>query len=1094
MIARGRVTHEEVFKALHEVATAAVAGVEPGRIAQLAATHCQSLLDADGTAVRWLDEALAELRLLAAAARQPTDHPLVMPLQGSLVGRAVLKGASVVCDDYPAERGALAWAMNTGIASIMVVPLLVGARAVGALSVFSYTPRQFTDEERQLVELLAAAIGPALESARVAAVRDREALRLGALHTFAVAAARELNLPQLAELAGQQARAALVCDSATVVLWDEGEQVLRTITSEVRYGLGAVVPKDSVAIWPCFVSGQPLVTRDYADRFGDRNAAASLEVPALVAAVPLSMDGRTIGCLVVANKDSQIFGDEEVQFLTLLAAQLAPALAASRLRAEVQSTQALFKEAFEHSALGMHLTSVETGKIVQANRALHSLLGYEEGALIGLPIAKLARLGKDEAETAERRRSLVDGEVERLHHRKEVETRDGRVITVEVNVGLVADGLGKPLFTVAQLADVTRQESMESFLREEAERMVELVRAQTETYVNDLDSGAVMQMLAEKARVLTGADGASVILLDDLAVVGGASSGEPGPWAPGDELGPSFARTCALERRTILAPDAMSDPRVNHRRAVAARTRSLVASPLIHAGRLSGVLQVRSRQANAFGAREAKTLELLAGLAAAAIGRAEMITAVRQSEEQLSALLAGAPVIVSSISPEGIIELAMGKGLGDLGLEPADVVGQSIHEDGTRTDVRDAVELAMAGITSVTVGRNSSLGRDYETHYSPLRDEAGVAQAVIAVAFDVTDRLAAERDLAESRIRLSAVVANAPVITFAINTDGVILLAEGAGMARLGLTPGVPLGVNVFELFAGVPEALAHIRRGLGGETFEGFVHIDVFDADFDARYSPLYDGEGKIIGMSGLATDITDRVRAENAERENEDKSRLMAMMNHEVRTPLNSVLGFAELLSSGRGGDLNEKQARYVLNIEVAGRHLLSLVNDSLDLAKLDADKMPIQVVDLELGPILDQAVGQVQPLAEARGIVLTAEAAPGLYVSGDRRRLLQVLWNLLSNSIKHSPTGSSVHLNGRRAGGLLEISVADHGSGIPPDQLERIFEEFHQVGPSQLDGTGLGLTVCRRLVAAMGGSIRVESELGAGSTFTVTMRLGG
>lgn len=1003
--------------------------MDPGQIAQLAATRCRTLLDADGTGVRWLDEQVSELRLLAAAARQPTDHPASIPLHGSLVGRAVLERRSITCDDYQAETGALTWARNTGIASIIVVPLLVGSRAVGAVSVFSYTFRPFSEQERQLVELLAAAIGPALESARLASVREQEATRLAALYALALGAAGELDLVRLAELASLQARTALGCDAASVVLWDERDQVLRTITSDERLGLGGEVRKESLAIGRCFKSGEPVILVDHERHFeGD----AACEIPALIACVPLSVDSRVVGCLAVANKLPRDFGPDETRFLTLLAAQLSPALEAARLHAEVgrsesrlreayevmscgviqsrpgqprelnkaaidilgvqaakmlgvqgspplpmwdetgaelsekelpfyrvmttgkplrgvtsgirvgsdrtvwihgdavpildeaglvtgvvaslvdvsamkeaedarRRSEALFKEAFENSALGMHITSVETGHIVQANPALHSILGYQRNELVGLPIGELSRLGKDEAQTTERRRLLIEGHVERLLHRRRLKTRDGRLVTVEVNVGLVRDPSGKPVYTVAQMADVSKQVKVESVLRQEADRMVEIVKAQTEVYDNDLDVPSVMAMLAEKARTLTGADGATVTLLDGWHVSSRAFSGDRGGWPnAGGELGASFARHCASSGETIFATDATSDPRVDRELARASGTQSVAASPLRHDGRTTGVIQVRSRRRGAFGDREAKTLEMLAGLATAAISRAAMIAAIRESEERLSALVASAPVIVSAIAPDGVITMAVGKGLADLGMEPADRVGKSIHSDGSRADVVEAVGLALAGQTTITVGRNPNLERDFETHFSPIRDQTEAVTGVIAVAFDVTERLAAERELAESRTRLSAVVASAPVITFAFNNEGDVLLAEGAGLARLGMEPGAPVGMNVFEILAGVPEALEHLRRGLEGENFEGIVQFPAFDADFDVRYGPLVDADGRITGMSGLATDITDRVRVELAERENEAKSRLMAMMNHEVRTPLNSVLGFAELLSS--------------------------------------------------------------------------------------------------------------------------------------------------------------------------------------------------
>jgi signal transduction histidine kinase len=209
-------------------------------------------------------------------------------------------------------------------------------------------------------------------------------------------------------------------------------------------------------------------------------------------------------------------------------------------------------------------------------------------------------------------------------------------------------------------------------------------------------------------------------------------------------------------------------------------------------------------------------------------------------------------------------------------------------------------------------------------------------------------------------------------------------------------------------------------------------------------------------------------------------------------VRTPLNSILGFTELLLSERAGMLNDKQKRYATNVEAAGRHLLALVNDSLDLSRIAAGKMDMEIFELELTPILNAAAGQVQPLIDSRGLEIRVDAVGRPWVKADRRRLLQVLWNLLSNAIRHTPTGGILTISARVAGEMVEISVKDTGIGIPADQQERIFEEYVQVD-GEADGTGLGLPVSRRLAKLMDGDIRVLSEAGKGSTFTITLPRG-
>jgi signal transduction histidine kinase len=217
------------------------------------------------------------------------------------------------------------------------------------------------------------------------------------------------------------------------------------------------------------------------------------------------------------------------------------------------------------------------------------------------------------------------------------------------------------------------------------------------------------------------------------------------------------------------------------------------------------------------------------------------------------------------------------------------------------------------------------------------------------------------------------------------------------------------------------------------------------------------------------------------------------MAMMNHEVRTPLNSILGFAHLMTDPRVGELNEKQRHYLGNIQLSGNHLLALVNDSLDLAKLDAGRIAFKLEDLPVRGAMEQAMEQVRPLAEARGLSLAAQSTGAITARADARQLDQVLLNLLANAIRHTPAGGSVTLSARVESNLVDISVIDTGEGIAPEDQPRLFEEFFQAGNHAPGGIGLGLAISRRLVQMMGGSISFESELGRGSAFTVRLPAG-
>ena len=221
--------------------------------------------------------------------------------------------------------------------------------------------------------------------------------------------------------------------------------------------------------------------------------------------------------------------------------------------------------------------------------------------------------------------------------------------------------------------------------------------------------------------------------------------------------------------------------------------------------------------------------------------------------------------------------------------------------------------------------------------------------------------------------------------------------------------------------------------------------------------------------------------------------KSEFLANMSHELRTPLNAIIGFSEVLSERMFGDLNEKQAEYLKDIYASGTHLLSLINDILDLSKIEAGRMELELTDFHLPQAIDNALTLVRERAGRRGIVLEHSVDERLgEIRGDERKVKQVLLNLLSNALKFTPEGGRVEVRGETVDGMAQITVTDTGVGIAPEDQETVFEEFRQVGTSaaKQEGTGLGLALCRKFVELHGGKIGVTSHVGVGSTFTFTI----
>jgi signal transduction histidine kinase len=241
------------------------------------------------------------------------------------------------------------------------------------------------------------------------------------------------------------------------------------------------------------------------------------------------------------------------------------------------------------------------------------------------------------------------------------------------------------------------------------------------------------------------------------------------------------------------------------------------------------------------------------------------------------------------------------------------------------------------------------------------------------------------------------------------------------------------------------------------------------------------------------LFLEIEDKSR--QLEVASQHKSEFLANMSHELRTPLNAIIGFSEVLTDRMFGELNEKQEEYLKDIYASGTHLLSLINDILDLSKIEAGRMELELTDFDLPQAIENALTLVRERAGRRGIALAHTMDERLgEIRGDERKVKQVLLNLLSNAIKFTPEGGRIEVEATSRDGFVEVSVRDTGMGIAPEDQERVFEEFRQVGTAdkKAEGTGLGLTLCRKFVELHGGRIWVKSEVGVGSTFTFALPL--
>ncbi len=397
---------------------------------------------------------------------------------------------------------------------------------------------------------------------------------------------------------------------------------------------------------------------------------------------------------------------------------------------------------------------------------------------------------------------------------------------------------------------------------------------------------------------------------------------------------------------------------------------------------------------------------------------------------------------------------------------------------------------------------------------------------------DLVESERAARELAVAGQRFSLLLEAAPDAILEVDPEGRIVVANTEAerlfqRSREELV-GLPVEALLPERFRGGHFAhrahyAAHpVRRPMGAGLDLYGVRKDGTEFAVDINLSPLSGVEGGHVMC--VVRDVSQRRSAEErirvlnqslerrsselaaandelswrnqeVERANRLKSEFLASMSHELRTPLNTILGFSELLSEQNSGPLNEKQKRFLTHIQHDAGHLLELINDVLDLSKIEAGRLELRLEEFPMAVAAAEVLSSIRPLAATKGISLDSDLDTQLMLNADRLRFKEILYNLLSNAIKFTPSGGRVWIETSVADGSVCILVGDTGIGIEPEDQQEIFESFRQVSATTKgvrEGTGLGLAITKRLVEHHGGRIWVESEPGKGSRFFFTLRL--
>ena len=368
------------------------------------------------------------------------------------------------------------------------------------------------------------------------------------------------------------------------------------------------------------------------------------------------------------------------------------------------------------------------------------------------------------------------------------------------------------------------------------------------------------------------------------------------------------------------------------------------------------------------------------------------------------------------------------------------------------------------------------------------------------------------RELSATSQFLDSMIENIPNMIFVKDAKELrFVRINHAGEELLGFSRDELMGKNDFDFF---PADQAELFVAADRATLRNRRLVDIPEETIQTRNKgartlhtqkiPILDAAGEPSFLLGISEDITEarivqeallQAQAE-AERANKAKSQFLASMSHELRTPLNAILGFSELLSDDTSDKFDKgTRRRFLDQIHTSGQHLLQLINDILDLSKVEAGQMELHLQSVELGELVQEVRASIEPLARSKAIVLNTESSRELSLIADSAKVKQMLLNLVSNAIKFTPSGGRIDIRVRRLESWVEIAVSDSGIGIAKEDLGRLFAEFQQLdaGPGrQQEGTGLGLALTKRFAELHGGQVIVESELGKGSTFTLRLPL--
>ena len=557
---------------------------------------------------------------------------------------------------------------------------------------------------------------------------------------------------------------------------------------------------------------------------------------------------------------------------------------------------------------------------------------------------------------------------------------------------------------------------------------------------------------------------------------------------------------------------------------------SILCTPVMQHGEIVGILYMENNQVTAAFTRDRmEVLRILTSQAAISIQNAlfyaerkQTEEALRESEEKYRGILENMSEVYYEVDLNGSFIFFNDAGCELLGYSREECLGMNYREYMDKKNAKKIFTLFSKiyrgeiekGLLYYEIIRKNRDIRTMEGSVMLIKDREGKPAGFRGIQRDVTERKRAEEELRLAEAKYRSIFDNSSDGIYQITPDGRILIANPAIARILGYD-------SPEEMIAGNKDLIRNLKQDfyvnpaitkdfLKLMLKQGYVTDFEFGAykkdrsiiDVSVHSHVIRDKKGHILYFEGVLEDITEKKRIkeleiakEVAEEATKSKSEFLANMSHEIRTPMNAIIGFSQILNEQYYGPLNENQKGYVDDILDSGHHLLSLINDLLDLSKIEADKMTLDKSLFHIGPVIANSLNMIREKCLKNNIGLELQLHPsieGLEIEADERRIKQILYNLLSNSSKYTPDGGLIRVTGEISGDDVVISVIDTGIGIPQDQFENIFETFYQIPYKNLSkepGSGLGLPLSRKFAELHNGSLRAESEgPGKGSKFIV------